>query len=141
MNQPPQIVFFIDRALESKRLIQAMRLKGAAIETHQAHFRHDAYDIEWLPIVSKKGWVVLTQDVNLGKNQIELTAIAKENTKVFILVSGNLGSQAITSVLTNILEKLEKFALNNSAPFIAKIKDDGSITLWRNHHQLLKMLS
>jgi predicted nuclease of predicted toxin-antitoxin system len=141
MNQPPQVVFFIDRALESKRLIQSMRSKGAAIETHQAHFPHDACDVEWLPIVSKKGWVVLTQDANLGRNQIELTEIAKENTKVFILVSGNLGSQAIALLLTNILEKLEKFALNNSSPFIAKIKDDGSITLWRNHTQLLKLLS
>jgi hypothetical protein len=37
MTQPRQVVFFIDRALESKRLLQALKESGAIIERHSDH--------------------------------------------------------------------------------------------------------
>jgi hypothetical protein len=46
MTQPRQVVFFIDRALESKRLLQALKESGAIIERHSDHFAPDAPDTE-----------------------------------------------------------------------------------------------
>ena len=140
MTQQRQIVFFIDRALESKRFLQALRENGATIEIHSDHFAPDALDTEWLPVVSQKGWVVLTKDARIGRNPLELMAIARENVSVFILWSGNLPSQEIASLFVSIVTKLERFTNNHPAPFIAKIYKDRSVVMWKNRNQLLKIL-
>jgi hypothetical protein len=35
---------------------------GAQIEHHGDHFAQNTPDIEWLQVVGKRGWVVLTKD-------------------------------------------------------------------------------
>jgi len=141
MSQKKQVVFFIDRALESKPLLAALRQSGATIEIHSDHFLPDAPDTEWLAVVSKKAWVVLTKDARIGRNPEEIRAIARESTSIFILWDGNLRSQQIASLFAEIVPKLEKLALAHQTPFIAKIYKDGTIKLWKNSNQLLKLLT
>lgn len=141
MTQHNQVIFFIDRALESNPVLEALRQSGATIEIHRDHFAPDALDTEWLPIVSKKGWVVLTKDARIGRNFQEIRAIASENASVFILWNGNLRSQETALLFSGIVSKLERFAVKNSPPFIAKIYKDGTIKLWKNHQELLNLLS
>lgn len=118
MKQPRQVVFFVDRALESKRLLQAMKENGAIIEKHSDHFAPDTMDIEWLPVVSQRGWVVLTKDARIGRNPLEIMAIARAKASVFILWSGNLPSQEVFSdriqVLTSCFGDLWKSHLTIS---------------------------
>jgi PIN like domain len=40
--------------------------------------------------VGDRGWVVLTKDKAIAKNQLELMEIVRAEVKVFILTSGNL---------------------------------------------------
>jgi len=141
MSQRKQVVFFIDRALESKLLLAALRQSGATIEIHSDHFPPDALDTDWLPVVSKKAWVVLTKDARIGRNPEEIRTIARESTSIFILWDGNLRSQQIASLFAEIVPKLEKLALTYQAPFIAKIYKDGTIKLWKDSNQLLKLLT
>jgi len=89
VSRPQEIVFFVDRAL-GNRVVEALREAGAQVEAHRDHFAHDAPDTEWLPIVSQRGWVVLTKDVRLRYNPLEVQAIAQTNARVFILTTGNL---------------------------------------------------
>jgi PIN like domain len=44
-------------------------------------------------VVGDRGWVVLTKDKAIAKNQLELVAIARAEVKVFIPTSGNLTRQ------------------------------------------------
>jgi len=69
-----QYTYFIDRAL-GKSIGEALQEIGVKIEFHHAHFAPDAPDTDWLPIVSQRGWIVLTKDVKLWKNKNELTRI------------------------------------------------------------------
>ena len=141
MTQARQVVFFIDRALESKRLLQALKESGAIIERHSDHFAPDTIDTEWLPLVSQKGWVILTKDARIGRNPLEVMAIARAKASVFILWSGNLPSQEVAVLFSDIVSKLEKFALNNASPFIAKVYKDRSVVMWKNCNQLAKIIS
>jgi predicted nuclease of predicted toxin-antitoxin system len=141
MTQPRQVVFFIDRALESKRLLQALKESGAIIERHSDHFAPDTIDTEWLPVVSQKGWVILTKDARIGRNPLEVMAIANAKASVFILWSGNLPSQEVAALFSDIVSKLEKFALNNASPFIAKVYKNRSVLMWKNCNQLAKIIS
>jgi hypothetical protein len=39
-----------------------------------------------------QGWIVLTKDVNIGRNILEVQQIARYQAQVFVLVSGNTKS-------------------------------------------------
>lgn len=110
------------------------------METHLDHFPPETDDVDWLPVVSDRGWVVLTKDKAIGRRPNEVEAIARANAKVFSLVSGNLTTQQMTDLFVAVLEKLTNFTQGNQAPFIAKIYKDGKVQLWRNRTQLLKLL-
>jgi len=68
MTQHQSVTFFIDRCLQCNSIVEALRMAGITIEIHKNHFSDDAQDVDWLPEVSKKGWVVLTKDSNISKN-------------------------------------------------------------------------
>lgn len=141
MTPPTEIIFFVDRAISQKFVPTALRTAGAIVEIHTDHFAPEAPDVEWLPAVSQKGWVVLTKDSNIGRNPLELIAIARANAKVFILVSGNLNRQQMAEILVVALDRLQKLARGNKAPFVAKIYKGGKVKIWKSRSQLLKLLS
>ncbi|MCY7278841.1 MAG: hypothetical protein LH702_35170 [Phormidesmis sp. CAN_BIN44] len=83
MSQPQSITFFIDRCLRSKRIVETLRSVGITVEVHDDHFDKGALDVEWLPEVGKKGWVVLTKDANIGKRSLEKIAVARSQIKMW----------------------------------------------------------
>ncbi|BAQ63217.1 hypothetical protein GM3708_3623 (plasmid) [Geminocystis sp. NIES-3708] len=128
-------IYFIDRAL-GKSVGEALQKLGVKVEFHHQHFAPDSPDIEWLPIVSQREWIVLTKDKNIGRNLLEIKAIASSNAKVFTLVSGNLNTAQMINIFVRVIQKIDNFSTNNQAPFIAKIYKDATVKLWKNHNQL-----
>lgn len=43
-------------------MLEALRAQGETVEAHDSHFAQDASDVEWLGVVGRKGWVVLSKD-------------------------------------------------------------------------------
>jgi hypothetical protein len=48
--------FFLDRALESYLLRDALKALGARVQMHRDHFREDAEDVDWLPVIARREW-------------------------------------------------------------------------------------
>ncbi len=133
-----QYTYFIDRAL-GKSVGENLQSLGVKIEFHHNHFAPDSPDTEWLPIVSQRGWIVLTKDVNIGRNILEIQQIVNSQAKVFVLVSGNLSRQKMVNIFVNTIDKIEKVIKGNEAPFIAKIYQDYKVKIWKNSTQLTKL--
>ena len=50
-------------------------------EGHVAHVQHDTFgsgtqDVDWLPAVGVRGWILITKDKQIRKREIELRAPA-----------------------------------------------------------------
>jgi hypothetical protein len=84
---------------------------------------------------------VLTKDENIGRNILEVQAIADNKARVFILVSGNLSTQGMINIFVDAIDKIEKIVKGNSAPFIAKVYKDSRVTIWKNANTLRKFMS
>jgi predicted nuclease of predicted toxin-antitoxin system len=134
------LTYFLDRAL-GKSVGIALQAIGKKVEFHNDHFAPDSPDTEWLPIVSQRGWIVLTKDENIGRNILEVQAIADNKARVFILVSGNLSTQGMINIFVDAIEKIEKIVKGHSAPFIAKVYKDSRVTIWKNANTLRKFMS
>ncbi len=135
-DQP--IVFYIDRCLGGKIISEILQNAGVKVETHDRHFAQNAKDVDWLPQVGNKGWVVLTKDANISKNHLERIAVANANIKMFILASQNLSGQDMAAIFLKNFVKMQEFVRNYDAPFIAKIYKNGDIELWKSAESLLE---
>lgn len=138
MNKSPkETVFFIDRCLGSKQIVKALRQTGITVEIHDDHFDKNAQDVDWLPEVGKKGWLLLTKDANIGKNTLERMAVTNAGIRMFILASQNLSGTDMANIFQEAIIKMQDFVRKHPAPFIAKVYRDGRIEMWRDNEELL----
>lgn len=140
MSKADQTTFFIDRALGRKAVADALRKAGAKIEVHDDHFPARALDVEWLPIVGERGWVILTKDDAIGRRLLEQMAVADSGARVFVLASGNLTGLEMADIFVMALSRMQRFSQGNSQPFIAKVYKRGTVRMWQSRNQLLKLL-
>ncbi len=140
MSQPQSIIFFIDRCLGSKRIVEKLRSAGITIEIHDDHFDKGAQDVDWLPEVGRRGWVVLTKDANIGKRTLERNAVTRAGIKMFALASQNLSGKDMVAIFVGAIVPMQEFVRKHPAPFIAKIYRDGRIDLWKDSQMLLEDL-
>jgi hypothetical protein len=110
--------FFLDRALESQALRHALVASRLRVEMHGAHFPADAPDIQWLPEIASRGWIVLSTD---QFNWLERRAIVAANGRAFLLMSGILRGSEQVSLTLGALPRILNILKNKPAPFIAKI--------------------
>ena len=118
--------FFLDRALESYLLRDALKAVGARVEMHRDHFRDDAEDIEWLPVISRRGWVILSKD---QYNWLERQAIKNARGRAFLLVRRELTGKEQAEIICKALPRILRTLDLETPPFIAKIFRDASVTL------------
>lgn len=136
----PEITFFIDRCLGSKRIVTALKSSGIAVEIHDDHFAKDAQDVDWLPEVGKQGWVVLTKDAKISKNHLERMAVTNAGISMFTLASQNLSGKEMADIFLKSVSKMQEFVRKHPAPFIAKVYRDGRVEMWKDAQTLLDEL-
>lgn len=90
--------------------------------------RYDVQDQEWLPVVGKNGWVVLTADYRMRYRERERDAIMEHNVRAFIL-RGHRHDERIRNFLEG-LRRVEHFLRTNDEAFLAKVYQGGRVEMW-----------
>jgi predicted nuclease of predicted toxin-antitoxin system len=91
---------------------------------HRDHFKEDADDVEWLPVIARREWVVLSKD---QYNWLERRAIKNAKGRAFLLVRGELSGKEQASIICKALPKILRMLDLTPRPFIAKIYRDSSV--------------
>jgi predicted nuclease of predicted toxin-antitoxin system len=133
------IVFYIDRCL-GRKLAQTLQDQGLTIALHDDHFPQNALDVEWLPKVGQRGWVVLTKDTRISRNTTERLSVAFHNIRMFALTSQNLTGEEMANAFVAAIDRIYKHLRQYDAPFIAKVYRDGRVQLYRDRQTLLNEL-
>ena len=120
-RKQPQVIFFVDRCLESRSLVESLVEAGAVVRRHSEFFKPDASDQHWLPEVGEKGWVVLTKDKNIRRNELERDALLAAGVRAFVLTLGNLTGDETAAILSSHLVKMRNMAISVPAPFVANV--------------------
>jgi predicted nuclease of predicted toxin-antitoxin system len=134
---PPERVYFLDKCLGRKIVADALRAEGLRVEILEDHFERDTADTDWITEVGKRGWIILTKDSAVRHNALELIALLKANTHVFILTSANTtgeqNAQSFVAAKTAIGRMIEKF----ETPFIANVTLAGEVKVMKTREQLM----
>ena len=127
-----EIVLFLDYNFGGKIVSRALSEANIAHEIHITHFEMDAPDVEWLPEVGRRGWIVITKDKRISRNTLEVEALRNTRVGAFILSSDNLTGAEIAEALVAAFPKIEAFVRVNEKPFIGKFYKDGRFAGWKD---------
>ncbi|MEB3310941.1 MAG: hypothetical protein VKJ02_11970 [Snowella sp.] len=136
-ENPDKIIFFIDRCLGNQQIAAAIKSLGISVETHDQHFPKNALDIEWIPKIAEKRWIILTKDERIGKNALERQVLARSGLRMFTLAAQGLSGEEMVSIFQKAIIPMQKFIEKNPAPFIAKIYRNGDVKAWKTAEVLL----
>lgn len=128
-SPPPEPVFFSDENLGRVKFPQPLRDAGVKLEIHLDHFAQGAPDEEWLPVVGRRGWVLLTLDSRLRYNRLQQRAMMENSVAAFVLVGGDTHEEK-AAVFLEALARIRSFLARNPPPFIAKVYRGGRVEIW-----------
>ncbi len=119
---------FFDRTC-GKKLPQALKLLGLAVEYHAEHFEDTTHDDVWLAAVGGRGWFVITNDKNIRYRESERQALISHGVGCFALGGGSRTRWQQATILARAWDRIEEAMANTSRPFIYTIHADGHLQL------------
>jgi len=141
MDRPPNPVFFLDKCLGKRVVASALKDAGQAVELHSDHFPGDAADSDWIPVVGKQGWVILTKDRSIKSNQIEIMSLLAANTHCFNLVSAEMTGPQMGTAFVTALDQMIGIVSKTPPPIIGNVTKSGNVTGLLNYTDLLTKLT
>jgi hypothetical protein len=118
------LVFVIDECLGGTQVRDALVNAGAQVKLVKEEFGEGAPDLEWLPEVGQRGWVVLTKDKRIRRNKAEKEAFVAARVRAFFVTAKDLTGPQRAELLVAMLPRLTKLATQYEAPFIAVVRRD-----------------
>jgi len=129
---PEPWIFFLDRSLGGRLVLEALCSSGETVEAHDAHFPKDAPDVEWLGQVGSKGWVVISKDDRIRLNEVERNALAEAGVAAFFLGRSDLTGPQMASAIVKALPAMKRALRRFPIPFIARISADGDVSVFES---------
>ena len=75
--QPNLATYFLDENLEGKTLEGLLRARGVQVVAHRELYSTGEPDEDWIPKVSKTGYVVVTKDVTIKTKATQRSLVMK----------------------------------------------------------------
>lgn len=96
---------------------------------HKERFRHDVSDVDWLTVVGREGWIVLTRDKNIRLREIERNALISAKVAAFVFTGGNASGIETMEAIVAALPRMANVLAKNPPPFICRITASGLVEL------------
>lgn len=124
MSVADRPVFYVDRCL-GKAVAAALRTAGADVRIHDDHFAQVAPDVDWIPEVTARGWVILTKDKNIRRAAGERETVLTSGARIVTLCSGNMRGVEMAALFVGAVADMEQLAASHPPPFVAVLGPSG----------------
>lgn len=84
-------------------------------------------DDEWMEIVGRRGWVVVTQDYKFHLDEYEKVAFMQHKIKCFYLPDATAKTWVTSCAFIRSHSKILNLCVEQSAPFIYNLKPNGRL--------------
>jgi hypothetical protein len=125
---PEPFVFLLDRCLGTvavPRVITPALAKGEKLMLLDDHFAANTQDAEWIPVVGAKGWVIVTKDVAMRRNPLEIQALLSAGTAVFFFANAGLPGSKVGDALALALPGMRTAMRRFKLPMLGRVNAAG----------------
>jgi hypothetical protein len=113
--------FFADRNLGVHTFPAILRAEGITVHLHQDHFPQNEADVVWMPEVARRGWPIISPDIRISRDRLEVDAIMTSGASVFCLSGGHCTGEEKARNFLRCLPQIAKVLESTPPPFIAKV--------------------
>ena len=110
-------------------MIDAVEKNGFICEKHLDHFAPGTLDTDWLPIIAKRGWALITTDARIRTNLLEREAVRINKVRMFYFSRNNLAGREMGAALERALPEMQHLVDTYRPPFTASISKRGEVKL------------
>ena len=122
------LTFFLDHQIGRYQVAEILRAAGAKIEVHLDHFGGDTPDIDWIPEVARRDWVLITKDQNIRRNPLERAAYKSARLRGFIVTGKDMGGPELAQLLVRCLPGMARRVAGHTGPLLFTISRGGTFT-------------
>jgi predicted nuclease of predicted toxin-antitoxin system len=90
-------------------------------------FAHNAPDDEWMEFAAVRGWIVITQDYVMHREDATLAVIKQHGAKVFYLAGADSTKRAVMRLFLNRYDEIVETAEATPGPFVMRVKQHGRL--------------
>lgn len=128
--------FFVDECVAARPVADMLRAAG-----HLAHVQYDTFgsgtpDLEWLPEVGARGWILLTKDKQIRKREIELRALRQAGVRAFVLTAAGLTGREQADVLERALPRMIRLLRRKAVTFVARVTAGSNVEIIEWHKNM-----
>jgi hypothetical protein len=117
--------FFLDHQIGRFQVAEFLRAAGAKVEVHLDHFAGDTPDVEWIPEVASRGWVLITKDQNIRRNPLERAAYQESKLRGFVVTGKDMNAHELGELLVRCLAGMLRRVAGRAGPLLFSISRDG----------------
>jgi len=122
------LTFFLDHQIGRYQVAQALRATGARVEVHLDHFVGDMPDVDWIPRVAAKQWVLITKDQHIRRNPLEVASYRASKLRGFVATGKDMTAQELGELLVHCLPGMVRRAAGRPGPLLFTISRGGTFT-------------
>jgi len=104
-----------------RAIARRLQGEGLRIELHDDHFAQGTPDAVWLPVVGKRGWIVLTKDTRIRYRPSEKQALLGAGVRAFAFTSANLSGAQMGDAIVKALPRIMTILASHRRAFVARI--------------------
>lgn len=112
--------------------------KDERLELLDDHFPATALDATWIPVVGARKWVIVTKDVAMRRNPLELRALLAAGTSVFFFANASLPGAKVGAALALAIPGMRTAMRRFRVPMIGRINAAGEVTMLYSDGKELK---
>ena len=122
------LTFFLDHQIGRYTVAEMLRAAGANVEVHLDHFPGDMPDIQWIPKVAERDWVLITKDQNIRRNPLERVAYESARLRGFVATGKDLSGKELGELLVRCLPGMVRRTAGRGGPLLFTISRLGLFT-------------
>ena len=104
---------------------------------HADRFGPETDDTDWIPVLAREGWIVLTRDRAIKRRKLERQAVIEGPLKYFSIGPSNAALPTHVTVVGNHLVSIRALAQFMPAPELHSPERERSATRSRNSYTVL----
>jgi hypothetical protein len=122
--------FFIDECVAYHHVAATLREAGFVAHVPGPEtFSTGTQDVDWLPRVGERGWILITKDKNIRKRGLELRALNQARVRTFVVTAAGLKGEEQAQLLNDALPAMLRLLRRRSVNFIARITAESSVEI------------
>jgi predicted nuclease of predicted toxin-antitoxin system len=84
-------------------------------------------DVEFLPVIGARQWVLLTKDKDVRRNQLEVQAILNAGVRAFVITAANLTREQLAHLVLGTMPRIIRIC-RQTGPFVYNITASGAVS-------------